>query len=53
MMTVLLEYLDLFRIQIQVAEKWTRTMSPWAPDLLSTTAIDSIMCGTVMLQSIV
>ena len=51
-MTALLEYLDLF-IQIQVAEKLSsqcRTVSPWAPALL-TTAIDSIMCGTVMLSS--
>ena len=51
-MTALLEYLDLF-IQIQVAEKLSsqcRTVSLWAPALL-TTAIDSIMCGTVMLSS--
>ena len=50
-MTALLEYLNLF-IQIQVAEKLSsqcRTVSPWAPALL-TTAIDS-MCGTVMLSS--
>ena len=46
-MTALLEYLNLFR-QIQVAEKWSSTMSPWAPALLSTTAIDSIMCSTVI-----
>ena len=25
--------------------------APWAPALLSTTAIDSIVCGTVMLSS--
>ena len=47
-MTVLLEYLDLL-VQIQVAEKWSsqcRTVSPWALALL-TTAIDSIMCGSI------
>ena len=51
-MTSLLEYLNLF-MQIQVAEKWSSqcwTVSPWALALL-TTAIDSIMCGTVMLSS--
>ena len=47
-MTALLEYLNL--LQIQVAEKWSSTMSPEAPALLSTTAIDSILCGTVMLS---
>ena len=48
-MTALLEYLDLF-LQIQVAEKWSSTVrvSPWAPALLSTTVIDSIMCSTVI-----
>ena len=53
-MTALLEYLDLF-IQIQVAEKLSsqcRTVSPWVLALL-TAAIDSIMCGTVMLSMIV
>ena len=52
-MTALLEYLDLF-IQIQVAENWSnqcQTLSLWAPTLLSIIAIDSIMCGTVMLFS--
>ena len=51
MMTAVLEYLNLF-IQIRVAEKWSnqcQTLSRWAPALLSTTAIDSIKCGTVML----
>ena len=52
-MTALLEYLDLF-IQIQVAEKWSnqcQALSLWAPALLSTTTIDSIMCGTIVLFS--
>ena len=51
MKTAVLEYLNLF-IQIRVAEKWSnqcQTLSRWAPALLSTTAIDSIKCGTVML----
>ena len=39
-MTALLEYLDL--LQIQVAEKWSSTISLYTLALL--TAIDSIMC---------
>ena len=41
-------------MQIQVAEKWSSqcwTVSPWALALL-TTAIDSIMCGTVHMETI-
>ena len=38
-------------LQIQVAERWSNTVSLWAPALLSTTAIDSIMCDTEMLSS--
>ena len=48
-MTALLEYLNLF----MQAEKWSSqcwTVLPWALALL-TTAIDSTMCGTVMLSS--
>ena len=46
MMTALLEY---FAFSMQ-AEKWSsQCHRPWAPVLLSTTAIDSIMYGTVML----
>ena len=48
-MTALLEYLDLFIAESDPSNAG-RCRSPWVLALLSTTAIDTIVCGTVMLS---